>query len=52
MALKGGSSDRTARGGRGVEGWYDSELIPVVDVSANCVRLNERDTAATVEVRF
>lgn len=49
--FEGSSGDRTARGGRG-EGWYDSALIPVVDVSANCVRLNERDTAATVEVRF
>lgn len=49
--FEGSSGDRTARGGRG-EGWYDSALIPVVDVSANCVRPNERDTAATVEVRF
>lgn len=36
--------------GRGV--WYDSAFIPVVDVSANCVRLNERDTAAAVEVHY
>lgn len=48
--FEGSSSDRTAHGGGGVEGWYGSALIPVVDVSANCVRLNEPDT--TVEVRF
>lgn len=51
------SSDRTARGGkgagevRGVVG-LTAQLIPIDDVSANCVRLNERDTAAAVEVHY
>lgn len=31
---------------------FDSTLIPVVDVSANCVRPNERDTTAIVEFFF
>lgn len=28
-----------------VQGGYDSKLIPIVNGSSNCVRLNEHDTA-------
>lgn len=31
-----------------VQGGYDSKLIPIVNASSNCVRLNDRDTAVAV----